>query len=85
MDLGFASWLSGRGTLRTSTASHSIQGTLERPLTRSDLSYANEWLDGETFAFLIDFLDASGAVRLVPYLLSGCRGGPTVWASLPTN
>ncbi len=42
------------------------QGTVERPLTAPP-RYATEWLDGETFAYLIDFLDASGSIAFRVY------------------
>ena len=42
------------------------QGTVDRRRTERP-RYANEWLDGETFAFLIDFLDASGSVAFRVY------------------
>jgi L-ascorbate metabolism protein UlaG (beta-lactamase superfamily) len=41
-------------------------GTRTRPLTEMPRT-AEEWVDGETFAFLIDFLDADGAVAFRLY------------------
>jgi L-ascorbate metabolism protein UlaG (beta-lactamase superfamily) len=42
------------------------QGTVQRPRTVAP-RYASEWLDGETFAFLIDFMDASDSVAFRVY------------------
>jgi hypothetical protein len=42
------------------------QGTVDRPLERAPRTAA-EWLDGETFAFLIDFLDNAGEVAFRVY------------------
>ena len=42
------------------------QGTTEEPLEEAP-RYADEWLDGNTLAFLIDFLDTSGAVAFRVY------------------
>jgi len=42
------------------------QGTVDRPLPEPP-RYATEWLDGKTFAFLIDFLDASDSVAFRVY------------------
>jgi len=41
-------------------------GTVERVLTERP-RYVTEWLDGETLAFLIDFLDPDGAVAFRVY------------------
>jgi hypothetical protein len=42
------------------------QGTADRPRTRMPRT-AEEWLDGETYAFLIDFLDARGGIAFRIY------------------
>lgn len=42
------------------------RGTVDRALAEPP-RYANEWLDGETFAYLIDFLDSSGSVAFRIY------------------
>lgn len=42
------------------------QGTRDRPMQRPPRT-ADEWLDGETLAFLIDFLDPEGAVAFRVY------------------
>ena len=42
------------------------KGTVDRPRTKAP-RYAAEWLDGETFAYLIDFLDASGSIAFRIY------------------
>lgn len=55
------------------------QGTVEHPLTAPP-RYANEWLDGETFAYLIDFLDASGSVAFRVYYQDAVVGPPLGFA-----
>lgn len=42
------------------------QGTTDEPFT-SEPRWATEWLDGPTFAFLIDFLDPDGSVAFRVY------------------
>lgn len=42
------------------------QGSLERPMSHEP-RYASEWLDGNTLAFLIDFLDTDGDVAFRVY------------------
>lgn len=42
------------------------RGTVERPMEREP-RYATEWLDGETIAFLIDFLDDDGSIAFRIY------------------
>jgi hypothetical protein len=42
------------------------QGTTDEPFDEEP-RWASEWLDGETFAFLIDFLDADGSVAFRVY------------------
>jgi len=42
------------------------QGTTDEPLTEEP-RWASEWLDGETYAFLVDFLDPDGSVAFRIY------------------
>ena len=55
------------------------KGHRERPLT-SEPRTANEWLDGDTFAFLIDFLAADGAVAFRVYYQDALAPPPAAYA-----
>jgi hypothetical protein len=51
------------------------QGTVERPLERAPRN-ATEWLDGQTFAFLIDFLDSDGSIAFRIYYQDAVVAAP---------
>lgn len=58
------------------------QGTADIPRTSAPRS-AGEWLDGETIAFLIDFLDGQGAVEYRIYYQDAVVAAP--WGFAPDD
>lgn len=55
------------------------QGTTDRPLT-AEPRWATEWLDGPTYAFLVDFLDADGSVAFRIYYQDAVAAPPRGFA-----
>lgn len=55
------------------------QGTLDRPL-EEEPRRADQWLDGNTLAFLIDFLDAEGDVAFRVYYQDAVAPPPMAFA-----
>ncbi len=51
------------------------QGTTDRPLT-VEPTRADEWVDGPTYAFLVDFLDAGGRVAFRVYYQDAVAAPP---------
>lgn len=55
------------------------QGDLERPLRRKPRT-ADEWLDGQTLAYLIDFVDPTGAIAFRVYYQDAVSPPPAGFA-----
>jgi hypothetical protein len=55
------------------------KGTLERPLTEEPM-WASEWLDGPSYAFLVDFLDEEGSVAFRVYYQDAVAAPPRGFA-----
>lgn len=54
-------------------------GAVDRPLEQAP-RYASEWLDGETLAFLIDFLDDDGSIAFRVYYQDAVAAPPLGFA-----
>lgn len=55
------------------------QGTTDRPLT-AEPRWATEWLDGPTYAFLVDFLEPDGSVAFRIYYQDAVAAPPRGFA-----